>query len=73
MIIGVEFDEVGAAGDLVADGADRLVDAGDFLRALGDDEAGLIALGAVGAARDDGLGRDQQARTRHDALVDRLA
>ena len=72
MIIGVEFDDVGAGRDLVAHGADGLVDAGDFLRALRDGDARLEALGAVGAARDDRLGRDQQARAGDDALVDRL-
>ena len=60
------------AGDLVAHRADGLVDPGDFLRALGHGDAGLEALGAVGAARDDRPGRDQQARAGDDALVDRL-
>ena len=72
MIVGVEFDDVRAAGDLVADRADDLVDAGDFLRALRDRDAGLEALGPIGAAGDDGLGRHQQARAGDDALVDRL-
>ncbi len=45
MIIGIEFDDVGAAGDLVTDGADGLVDAGDFLRALGDGTPGSKPLG----------------------------
>ena len=60
------------AGDLVADRADGLVDPGDFLRALRNRNAGLEALGPVGAARDDRLGRDEQARAGDDALVDRL-
>src|SRR4029078_322969 len=72
MVVGVEFDDVGTGGDLVADSADRLVYPGDFLRALRDRDAGLETLGAVGTARDDGLGGDEQPRTRGDALVDRL-
>ena len=72
MIIGVEFDDVGAGRDLVADGADGFVDTRNFLRALRDGNAGLEALGSVSAARDDRLGRNQQARTGDDALVDRL-
>ena len=63
---------VAPAGDLVADGADGLVDAGDFLRALRDGNAGLEALGTVGAAGDDCFGRDEQARAGDDTLVDGL-
>ena len=45
VIVGIEFDDGRTPGDLVADGADGLVDAGDFLRALRDGNAGLEALG----------------------------
>ena len=72
VIIGIQFDQPSTSGDLVADGSDDLVDAADFLSTLRHRDAGLIALGAIGTARDDGAGGDGQARPRHDALVDRL-
>src|ERR1044072_6098138 len=72
MIVGVEFDDVGTAGDLVADSFYSFVDACDFLRPLRNRNAGLKSLGSIGAAGDDRLGRDEQARTRRDPLVDRL-
>ena len=45
MIVGVEFDEVGAGGDLVAHCADDLVDAADFLRTLREATPGSKPLG----------------------------
>ena len=39
---------------------------------MGDRNAGFEALGPVGSARDDRLGRDEQARAGDDALIDRL-
>ena len=72
MIIGVEFDDVRARRDLVANRADRLVDPGDFLRALRALRRPARSPWAVGAARDDRPGRDEQARAGDDALVDRL-
>ena len=56
VIVRVEFDDIGTRGDLVANGADRLVDACDLLRALRNRDAGLIALGTVSAPSDDRLG-----------------
>ena len=47
-----------AAGDLVANCTDRLVDPCDFLRSLRDGNASFEALRSVGAARHDGLGGD---------------
>ena len=58
--------------NLVADRAYDLVDPGDFLRALGNGEAGFEPLGPIGAAGDDRLGCHQQAGAGDDALVDRL-
>src|SRR6476646_6666577 len=55
MIIGVEFDDVRAGRDLVAYRANGLVDARDLLRTLRDGDARLVALGSIGAARDDRL------------------
>ena len=72
MVVGVHLDDVGAGGDLVARRPGHLVGAADFLGALRDVHARLEALGAVGAARDVRLGRDEQARAGDDALVDRL-
>ncbi len=72
VIVGIDLDQAGAPGDLVADGADDLVDAADFLRPLRHGDARLEALRAVGAAGDDRTRRDEQARPGHDALIDRL-
>ena len=55
MIIGVEFDDVRARGDLVANRADGLIGPGDLLRALGHHDSRLEALWPIGAARDDRL------------------
>src|SRR5436190_4745194 len=71
MIVGIEFDQVGPARDLVANRTDSFFDTGDFLRALRNGQARFKALWAVSASSDDGLCSDQQARPRHNALVNR--
>src|SRR4030095_13910643 len=64
---------MGAASDLFADSADHLVHPADFLRALRDWNARLEALWPISIARNDRLGRYDQARAGDNALVDRLA
>src|SRR5437764_841643 len=56
MIIGVEFDDVGAGRNLVAHRSDGLIGPRDLLRALRNGNARFEALWPVSAARDDRLG-----------------
>jgi hypothetical protein len=72
MVVGVHLDHVRAGRDLVARRTRHLVGAADLFRALRDGDAGFEPLRPVCAARDIGLGRNEQARAGDDALVDRL-
>ena len=72
-IVGVEFDHVGA-GRRSGRGRRATISSAPSASSApcGIGDAGLEALGAVGAVRDDRAGGDQQARAGNDALVDRL-
>jgi hypothetical protein len=70
-IVGIDLDPVGAGGGLLADGGHHLGVAAGLLRALRQVHVGAEALArAVGAGGDDGAGGHEQARARHDPLVD---
>ena len=57
--IRVEFQQIGAAPDLLADRPDHLVSSRDLLRPLWDGDARFEAFRTVGIAGDDRLGREQ--------------
>ena len=71
-IVAIKLDEVRPARDLVADRANDLIDTARLLRALRDRNPRLEPLGAVGAARDDRLSRDEKMRSGDDPLIDGL-
>ncbi len=73
VIIGIELHDVGAGRDLIAHGADDIVDPAHLLRALRHFQPRLESLGAVGTLGDDRAGRRQDAWARHDILRDRIA
>src|SRR5690349_17566293 len=72
MIVRVEFDDVGTAGNLIPYGSYGFVDARDLLGALRYGNPGLKSFWAVGTAGDNCLGSDQEAGSGYDALVDGL-
>ncbi len=71
-VVGIQLDQVGAAGDLGTDGPDDVVDATGLLGALRHGDAGFVALRTIGAQCHDGARGDHHARPGDDALVDRL-
>src|SRR5262249_16248345 len=71
-VVAIQLDPVGAVADLVAHHARALLDAGGLLRALGGVEGVARAARAVAAGGDDGARRGDDARARHDALLDRV-
>jgi hypothetical protein len=73
-VVGIDLDPIGPGPGLLAHGLDHFGHAAGFLRALGQVGLGIVVLAgrAVGAGGHDRPGRHEQARSRDQAVVDRL-
>lgn len=72
-VVAVQLNHVRTGRDLAANGGDDPFDATSLLGSLRDRDTGFEAFGTISTLGHDGPRRDEQMRTRNDALVDRLA
>ncbi len=58
--------------DLIPDHFAKCVNSVGFFRSLGNPESRIESFGRIAAGRDNGLGHDNHAWSRNDALIDGL-